>query len=323
MLVSSALVIGAPALAAGGRGQAAAPAPVLRETVVLAGSHSAVVAVTLPRPVTFRTEGYGHRPSDVAITGRGRFYGALMRRDGGRRLTGGFSAVRASACTRPGCTAPRGSGSFGDWVFPAPDDGTGTEGTLPAGRYHLYLIADGDPVDVRLQFEGLRPGRLVLHPRQPAPVQFVTAQVDSSVPAAGAPGGMQASLYSAGSTHTVRRLGGAFVVFAWKWEPAPHEVNAVNFCGWASAPPKPDPTGSRYQGCATPYLAGSLETSRTTGPFGALSQYQFQFITMSALELRAGESSPLTIGGYIDTTGPVLEAHVTALWIDWIGAHQP
>ena len=44
---------------------------------------------------------------------------------------------------------------------------------------------------------------------------------------------------------------------------------------------------------------------------------------MSALELRAGESSPLTIGGYIDTTGPVLEAHVTALWIDWIGAHQP
>lgn len=322
-VVASTLAVGAPALAtAGGRSHTATPAPVLPATVVLAGNHSGVIAVTLPRAVKFRTEGSGGRPSDVAIAGQGRFYGALMRRDGGRQLTGGFSAVAASACIRPGCASPRGSGSFGDWVYPAPTNGTGTEGTLPAGQYHLYLIADGDQVRVKLHFEGLRPGRLVLQPHQPAPVQFVTAPVDSSVPAAGSPGGIQASVYSAGSTHTVRRLGGAFIAFAWKWEPAPDEVNAVNFCGWAGSPPEPDATGYRYQGCATPYLAGSLQSSRTTGPLGALAQYQFQFITMSALELKTGQTSPLTIGGYVDTTGPVLEAHVTMLWVDWVGARQ-
>ena len=160
---------------------AAQPVPArieLAGTVRLEGSGPGDFPVHLPQPVSFSVFATATGPkADVAVRGNGRVIGFLLHQDGD------WNTVIAHVeqygfCTTPGCTpsAPRYNGGVYD-----PRTGDQVTGTLPAGNYHLYFIADAAPAAVTLHFNGLS-GSRVLHPSGPAPVEVLTAPTTVSLP---------------------------------------------------------------------------------------------------------------------------------------------
>ena len=263
-------------------------------TTVIHASRSAVVAVRLPRPAHISMW------HDVDINGRGRFTGVVLHGDG--RWLGPYgSAIRFGLCEGRGCA--QSPLSYRLELLNAPDS-NGYAGTLPAGNYHLYVLADGAPVKVTMRFKDL-PGRITLRPTTRARVEIVEPEPTQAVPA-DAP-----SLFSGGSTHTVGRAGGLNATIIWKVLPV-RTTNAGAVCGYEGAPGADEPTPPYQFPCAVPpFLFGGLDEGTATTPFGP-----GRFIT----DIGSVYLQPPGLrgwGGYVNTAGLVQEAHLQQLWLDF------
>lgn len=184
---TSSVVMALAACLLPGVGDASAtPAPkprtlALGRVNMIAGSASGVVDVTVPREATFHLGVLPYRKrgpnASVEIEGAGRSVAvALVPRPpvpaalvgSGRFLISG----RFGQCSERGCAPRDGVVNFqqpGTYA-PGNDD---ARGTLAAGDYRLFLIADGEPVRVKLVLDGLDGRRRIL-PKAPAPVDLKT-----------------------------------------------------------------------------------------------------------------------------------------------------
>lgn len=313
-----------PAVAAE-RPPPATDAAVLAGKTIIKGERSGVMSVRLPRPVHFAPfpQPAYQRPRDVLrIEGRGRFVGVMMRRQSaaGKGL---LQIVAPGLCVRSGCSPVLDfPDNYYGLAYPyerGPEGQEGASGVLPAGRYHLYLIADGAPATVILRFRGLA-GKTVLTPRRPASVRMVKVEPDAQAPSSPPPGSPAKDLiYSGGDTHRFESAGGAFMSAIWKWELSEREANLVGSCDYRGLPPV-SPSGTPYQMCDSgppTLMTTTKETSRSFGPLGALHRYIATLIYFGA----HGEGTR-SIGGYMNTAGPSLGAHIMLLWVDWVGGPQ-
>lgn len=159
----SAVVLTAPAPAAAAR----TTPQQLAGTTRIVGDSTTATWVTVPQEASF-TWKLGPNP-DVTIEGGGRMAGIFITEpdfeDSGRvfALMG-----RASFCRDRGCTS---EDSYQFLTGENPDEPPMHEFVLPAGRYLLYLIADGAPVSVTLRLHGLT-GKTKLVPRSPVDAEL-------------------------------------------------------------------------------------------------------------------------------------------------------
>lgn len=144
--------------------RADAAVPALAGTTVVTGSVTGRLTVDLRAPATVDlglppvTDAPG-----ASVSGDGRLTGAvLVRRGAGRGVTW-LWASRAGLCSRPGCRPVHG-GAFHAWGLTRDRRLSATFAELLAGRYDLYLLADGRPVTVTLRLRGVG-GRATLRPR--------------------------------------------------------------------------------------------------------------------------------------------------------------
>lgn len=171
VMIAAAVVAGAlgvsPTSAVAGEG-----IPVIRGTTIITGDDAAQMRVRLPAPLALRNLGNW----DFEITGDGRVIYFLLikeRRDGSVNDNIFVDGYAVGRCAEEACasqTEDTYGGSF---------EGVGDRDVLPAGRYRLYLVADGAPARIELQFAALS-GRTQLSPSEPA-----VAQVDTITPHVG------------------------------------------------------------------------------------------------------------------------------------------
>lgn len=151
---------------------------------VIEGTESGMVEVRVPREARFDLTLAAYRKAGpnpgVEISGAGRAVGVALAPPGdagGVRFDSRsfFLAGRFAECDRPGCD-PEGVVNFQQpSVFRSAAKGDET-GTLSAGVYRLFLLADGRPVKVRLVLDGLK-GMTRIAPSAPAPIDLKTPTV--------------------------------------------------------------------------------------------------------------------------------------------------
>ena len=264
------------------------------------------MAVYLPHEATLNT-------GKVIVQGGGRHIGFVLHHDGGPQ---GATAlvVRDGFCVAAGCTGAFGHlyGSDGVSHDDQPNqDGQlfGPTGTLPAGAYHLQLIADGTPVRLTIPFGGLG-GQVTLVPHGPSGITQVTPIPDRALPS----GGQVA--YSAGSTRLVGVHGGMHVGAMWLDEPLPKEVNFGDACHFSGPPPAQTrfefPCMANGTVHLTVFPAGNAAAGTTATPAGPIPNYQAILTFWGTLN--PGERSA---GAYDNVAGPVTDAHMQQVWIDF------
>lgn len=154
----TALLVTLPLVAAGPAPAEAATSPKLKGTNLISGSRAGMVTVTLPRDVRISLTGMGDL---VDIEGAGRAAGFVLI--GTEPVDGShpfLSATRVGFCGEVGCSP--GKAERAKFGFYEGDYDAETL-RLPAGTYHLYVVADGRRVDVRLELPGL-PGTARFRP---------------------------------------------------------------------------------------------------------------------------------------------------------------
>jgi hypothetical protein len=285
----------------------AAPAPLtLGGTVTMTASAPYARAVVLPRDVTVHWSDW-----TISTTG-GRYAGFVLRADG-RGARPLASGLRPGDCATRGCRRPAWSGTFTwDFVYGAgaqPGDGPDA-GTLPAGRYHLYLVTDGAPVTVRLRLPGLR-GSTSVTGGSPAAVTVQSpAAATYDPPATG-------TRYSAGVVHQPRSGDGYVILSGWKILTAPKSATQVGYCS-ADGTTTPSSTLGPYQyGCASPAsfgASGEWLTGRKAGPGGLVDE---GVTTTTFLGMYGGAAKPFTFGNFLNSPVPATEAHTTVVWVDF------
>lgn len=145
----------------------AAPAPAaVAGVTTVTGSKAAYVDVRVPRQAALRDPMFDEgRPSDVQISGDGRFVGfVLVSKDRKFVLYGGkipeeFNKSKSFLRLHLG----------GEEV--------GQDVVVPAGDYRLYLLADGKPAKATLRLKGLT-GTRALAPTRPADYQLTVPEPD-------------------------------------------------------------------------------------------------------------------------------------------------
>ena len=286
----------------------AAPArPVaLAGTIVVTAKRSGTMRVVLPRPARVDF-------SEIKrLQSGGRFYGLVLRHE---TADAWVESIGIGNCARAGCK-PLFPYSGMNCVCVRQPDGTMTigEGTLPAGNYRLYVVADGAPVTMRMTLRGLS-GSVTVTPTQPARVSILEPKPDVTVAAASAPV-EPGAIFSAGSTHTVPSRGGHFVMVLWKLHPAPHVPTLAGQCVYdgpvSGSHPYQHPCSDGHG--AKPFVTGNAATGQA-GPT-LLGQYVSSF-TSSFEFLPADESTKFSIGAYGNTVGPAEDPHLQQLWIDY------
>lgn len=172
---------------------AGAARAVLAGQTVIRGSSTGKVPVRLSEPVTLPNVPQG-QPGGVTVTGEGRYVGWALVADGGDPariiITGGRVGTGL-----PADGTGRDSAVLNLSMTPALDP-VAEAWELPAGDYHLYLIADGKPAEVTLPLKGLS-GTVALTPAVP-----VSHRIDRPEPRYGAVGNE-----GAGSTGTLEGPG--------------------------------------------------------------------------------------------------------------------
>jgi hypothetical protein len=278
----------------------AAPPPYLAGTTTVTATTSASMAVRLSKAVTIDSF------ADITLNGRGRIYGVVLHQDGGPdkptagKLNHGF-------CAGAGCTPELGT--LGEVPFFDPPGAGFGVGTLPPGNYHLYLLADGAPVQVTLRLAGLT-GSLSLAPKLAAKAALGEPAPTTAEPATGP------SVFSAGSTHTVPAAGGFQAFTAWKAEPLANEFSHIGDCIYPGAPPAgPFPA---YQepchggdGAVSFGLTGSAQSGTAPTPAGPgrfISYYMAGYFL---------DPATIGIGAFMNTPGPVTSAAFQQLWLDY------
>ena len=165
-LLATGLVIGTVAAASPAH---AGEAPALRGTTVITGSEAAQMRVRLPAPITTASLS----DWDFEITGDGRIIYFLLikeRRDGSLNDKIFLEGYAVGKCAEEACASQTEDSYGGSW------EGLGESDTMPAGRYRLFLVADGAPARIELQLADLS-GRTQVSPSKPA-----VAQIDTLTP---------------------------------------------------------------------------------------------------------------------------------------------
>ncbi|MDQ1686504.1 MAG: hypothetical protein QOC82_3241 [Frankiaceae bacterium] len=309
-----AVAIGAALLGAAvpvGASATAKPRPVvLGGTVTVIGTSPYVREVVLPRPVTVSVRDWNSTVTVMAW--RGRYAGFVLQPED-PHVAGALMSIQPGYCPTVGCTPPSWAFHGGQGCVCGVASDNTTTATLPAGRYRLFLIADGAGVGVTFHLPGLH-GATVVRSGSRAAVS-----VDAPAPSQLWPsytGGFGGNLYSAGVSHTSSARGGAYFLLGWKvFVGAPKSANAVGPCMWRG--PAGGVTVAYQYPCdaasASPAgIAGQVEAGTATGPGGALAQYATFY---EAFGLHQG--GPISAGGYVDTESPATEAHTLALWVDF------
>lgn len=138
----------------------------------ITGDSTSATWVTIPSEARL-TWKYGPNP-DVSIRGGGRIAGVVITQQPFEDLNRPYvMAARTSFCEKAGCTAPD---PYQFVVAHSAPGGDRNFVVLQPGRYLLYLLADGAPVDVTLRLHGLS-GKTKIAPETPVPM-------DVGVPAA-------------------------------------------------------------------------------------------------------------------------------------------
>lgn len=144
---------------------AAARSPLDRVTLgavnVISGSDLTSVPVHVPRDATIEGDPFSN--DDISYSGPGRVVGLALVEEGGPvRKAYELVSVRWSFCGAPGCEPDE----YADELTTSPEFGK-KRWRVPAGDYRLYLVADGEPVDVTLRLHGLD-GTTAIRPAAPA-----------------------------------------------------------------------------------------------------------------------------------------------------------
>lgn len=283
-------------------------------SVTLTGSESYMRDVTIPHTVTIDRMQW---LNSWHITGtRGRFAGYVLRQ-AGHGVQGAVFALSTGFCLARACAHP-------DWVPYAggcdcnTTTGTPTNTVLPAGRYHLFLIADGAPVTVTFSLPGLK-GRTAIHSGQPHPAQTIYTPAPSVADPAIATAGMGANNYSAGASHTTPH-GGVYFLIAWKIFAVspPKSISHFGAC-YFNGPVVPGPLGPYEYPCNNSLLGtgpgGQVQTGPGPAPAGVLAQYGTDFEAFGSLN-----PGPWSLGSYINSMSPATEAHTQVFWLDFPAA---
>lgn len=160
----------------------AAPEEACTATIDLAGHNtitadsSAVGCVSIPTTSLLKVSQGDIGPVIADVEGDGRISGAALT--SGNRVVGFFKLGR---CYSPGCTQPpwlvfnrRANQPIYSRGFDTTDEGTDKYVELPAGTYALRVFADGSPVKVRFDLEGLD-GEALVDDLTPASASMISS----------------------------------------------------------------------------------------------------------------------------------------------------
>lgn len=164
----------------------AAALPQLAGTVTISGSTTGYIPVAVIKDAVL-PGGLGAEGAAAAqVTGGGVFAGFALVQDGldGTTVLAGHSKATADAARR--------DGAFRANYFNA----GGFDTPVPAGKYRLYLITDGEPASVTLKFRGLT-GTASLTPTTPTRAIFNSGPLAPLGPA------QAGAVYSAGHAVTM------------------------------------------------------------------------------------------------------------------------
>lgn len=275
-LVAVVVALGAPAFPAA----SARPSglPHLGRHTTISGSVTAYSDVFLPRSVA------PVRDMTYSVSGDGRLTGFVMVKQGAGlvRNRPALVALRSGRCLEIACEA-RPQPLMMMLAFNLDDH------ELPAGRYRVYLVADGAPVRVNLGLPALH-GRLGLQPSTPARAQLES--IDSMVPAA--------PNVLAGGIATGLRGDGISAVTAWAHSDA-DVAGVVGGCFYREDPP-PQPAGFA-PGC--PQAAGEPKVyGPNVPPTSDGAVYQ-------GIDLRLDRA----LGAYYETATVPEELGAVAFWL--------
>jgi hypothetical protein len=198
-------------------------------------------------------------------------------------------------------------------------------GRLPAGRYHLFVIADGAPVSGTLRLGGLH-GRTHVDSGS-----IYRTEIDQPAPSVYSPGADSASpghLYSAGSTHRGATTGYVFFLH-YKVFTGWDGTNQAQVCGF-EGPPKDNALGPYEYPCATPKDAFGAAWAASNipwelhggyavdagGPAGLVPHYLLPEWAFGYYDVPRPVAS---MGGFINTGSPAAEVETLTLWLDFGG----
>jgi hypothetical protein len=169
-------------------------APSLGATNLFSSDHSSYVDVSMPTGARWSWDPFESR--SLSIKGNGRVAGFMLLMQDTKRPRG-LLGVSFRVCGEPACSKGW-SGWLTTMVIPIglewPEKGMTFD--MPPGDYRAYVIADGAPVDVRLELKDVR-----------GSTEMTTShQVDSSVGVDAAPEPIK-NFFTAGSTFSLKGRG--------------------------------------------------------------------------------------------------------------------
>lgn len=129
--------------------------------MTVSGSRSAQAVVQLPTAARLSVDA-SRTSEQVVVSGSGPLVGVVLEQlDSAEPVT--LMAFSASSCDDRGCATEEGF-EYVSSTRPMPTPEGVESVLLPAGRYRVVLVADGAPVTVRLELDGLQ-GPLEVQPR--------------------------------------------------------------------------------------------------------------------------------------------------------------
>lgn len=279
---------------------------VLRATTTVVGSTMSYVQVSIDEPVTVDLAGIGRSDGstgDVRINGHGRVAGIVLVPDPPPdSLTKDFLvAGRFARCGQPGCGPGRRPMTFEVHAF---GDEANGRATLSPGDYRLYLLADGQPVQVTLRLHGLD-GTTTIQPSRPASADFRSPE-QTLVSSSAEP------YFAAGDTF---RAGVRGLILTALWARAEQEQDylyGVCHQGDISSAPPEAIYGPHCEALAA--LTGGLtfvETTRSGKGFDTI-------LATTYTESPAPESGgKVGFGAWISASGPIKSSGFHGLFLSW------
>ena len=281
-----------------GHGSASARADAVTQlagTTIVSASRPVAIRVDLPHAATLSLASIDS--PDVRASGDGRFIGFVLRpanasaADGSALIGGQLNDCFAPACV-PGT-------HIVDYLFPLgslePPQPTNPY-TIPAGNYDLYVVPDGAPATLTLQFGGLT-GATEIEPD-------VTATAADYSPAATLPSpGTGPVLFNAGTAAPIGAPGGAFLVV--NSVEATADVIAAGQCLYQDGPPV---AGTYLPQCPGSDGAGAFETSNVSNTSTSVTQAGAYGVT---------NSPTWQVGGYAVGASAASDLHLVVMAVTY------
>lgn len=258
------------------------PVPALARKTIVEGAETGWLRVRLPEPARL-----SHDPA--VITGDGRLVALYLmhEEDWAVRKNGAYLAVeRFGWCAERACSPdPFASTSGGAR--------TSRDGTLPAGTYRLFLIADGAPASVTIELRGLS-GATRLRPRFEAEHELRTLEPREPVEGVG-------PFYSAGAEKPFDGPGISFL--GHYFDPDGPGAATFGYCVYRKDAPGDPATAYLPPGCPTTRLSNTwlrYQTPTTSHVMG---------FTLGMTEI------PAALGAWHVASAPVSTSVTIGLWL--------